>query len=137
MDTTSYYTRHMLLQYGRQLISSRKLVRYQQLLSQGEERRMLPPPETQRNLMVDRISREVVDNLIFAGSENPVVLEVKERLNTEMGEKYLFQYPPGEIDFKVFRKKDEDLEEVRGDQKHIVMGKLLDIARQTVAETML
>ena len=87
--------------------------------------------------MVERISREVVDNMIFAGSDNPVVLEVKERLDHELGEQFIFQYPPGELDFKVFRKKGDELVEVTSDEKHIVMGRLLDITRQTVAETML
>ncbi len=97
----------------------------------------MPSPDTQRKLMVERITREVVDNLLFAGSDNPVVLEVKERLDAETGESFVFQYPPGEIDFKIFRSKDGSLEELRGDEKHVVMGKLLDITRQTVAETML
>lgn len=87
--------------------------------------------------MVERIAREVVDNLIFAGSENPVVLEVKERLDHELGERFVFQYPPGEIDFKIFRTDGDELIEVTSDEKHIVMGRLLDITRQTVAETML
>lgn len=87
--------------------------------------------------MVERISREVVDNMIFAGSDNPVVLEVKERLDHELGGKFVFQYPPGEIDFKIFREEGGELVEVTSDEKHIVMGRLLDITRQTVAETML
>lgn len=87
--------------------------------------------------MVERIAREVVDNLIFSGSENPVVLEVRERLDHELGEQFIFQYPPGELDFKIFRKEDDELVEVTADDKHIVMGRLLDITRETVAETML
>ena len=137
MDTRSFYTRHMLLQYGRQLISSRKLARYQQLLGIGSVHGDGPPSEVQRRMMVDRISREVVDNLIFAGSENPVVLEVRQRLNEVLGETLVFQYPPGELDFRVLRKGPEGLTEISSDEKHKVMGKLLDITRETVAETML
>jgi hypothetical protein len=127
----------MLLQYGRQLISSRKLARYQYLLGKNAGGAEFPPPEAQRKLMVDRISREVVDNLIFSGSENPVVLEVRERLESAMGEKFVFQYPPGEIDFKIFRQRAAELKEVIGDERHLIMGRLLDITRQTVDETML
>ena len=138
MDTQSFYTRHMLLQYGRQLISSRRLARYHQLLGKNNDSQgMLPSPDVQRRLMVEKIAREVVDNLIFAGSENPVVLEVRERLDQELGEHFVFQYPPGELDFKIFRQEGEELVEVTSDDKHIVMGRLLDITRQTVAETML
>jgi hypothetical protein len=128
----------MLLQYGRQLVSSRKLIRYRELLGQGGGLGESPPaPEEQRKFMVERITREVVDNLIFAGSENPVVLEVRDRLDTELGENFVFQYPPGETDFRIFRKKDEKLEEIVADERHMVMAKLWDITRKTVAETML
>lgn len=138
MDTQSFYTRHMLLQYGRQLISSRRLARYHQLLGKDKASQgMLPSPDIQRRMMVEKIAREVVDNLIFAGSENPVVLEVRERLDQELGEHFVFQYPPGELEFKIFRQEGEELVEVTSDDKHIVMGRLLDITRQTVAETML
>lgn len=137
MDTQSFYTRHMLLQYGRQLISSRKLARYHQILGKSAKSLDVPPPDVQRQLMVERIAREVVDNLIFSGSDNPVVHEVKERLDQEMGASFVFQYPPGEIDFKIFRDENGKQVEVTADEKHIVMGRLLDITRQTVAETML
>ncbi|MDR2503506.1 MAG: hypothetical protein LBD82_03870 [Deltaproteobacteria bacterium] len=137
MERQSFYTRHMLLQYGRQLISSRKLIRYQRLLGRERGYDPLPVPEEQRKLMVERITREVVDNLIFSGSENPVVLEVRDRLDAALGERLVFQYPPGEVDFKIFRIRGEDFEEVAPDERHAIMGKLLDLTRQTVAETML
>lgn len=137
MDTQSFYTRHMLLQYGRQLIASRRLARYNQLVGGTSGNRGRPAPEVQRQLMVERISREVIDNLLFAGSDNPVVLEVKERLEHEIGERLIFQYPPGEIDFKIFRETGGEAVELAPDEKHIVMGRLLDITRRTVAETML
>lgn len=137
MDTQSFYTRHMLLQYGRQLIASRRLARYTQLVGGNSGNRGRPAPEVQRQLMVERISREVIDNLLFAGSDNPVVLEVKERLEQEIGERLIFQYPPGEIDFKIFRETGGEAAELAPDEKHIVMGRLLDITRRTVAETML
>lgn len=137
MDGGSFYTRHMLSQYGRQLVSSRKLIRYQRLLGLREGKDAWPQPEEQRALMVERITREVVDNLIFAGSDNPVVREVRDRLDQEMKGRFIFQYPPGEIDFKIFRQQGAVLEEVSADDKQIIMGRLWDITRKTVAETML
>jgi hypothetical protein len=125
----------MLLQYGRQLVSSRRLARYHQLLGTG--RALEAVPDEQRRLMVERISREVVDNLVFTGSENPVVLEVRQRLDEELGEKFVFQYPPGDLDFRILRQSDEGAVEVSSDEKYRIMGKLLDITRETVAETML
>jgi hypothetical protein len=127
----------MLLQYGRQLVSSRRLARYRQLLGTGAGQEDSLTPDEQRRIMVERITREVVDNLIFTGSENPVVQEVRSRLNQELGETFIFHYPPGELDFKVLRKTDSATQEVSSDEKHRIMGKLVDITRVTVAETML
>jgi hypothetical protein len=127
----------MLLQYGRQLISSRRLARYHQLLGAGAARESSLSPEEQRELMVERITREVVDNLIFTGSENPVVLEVRGRLDQALGEKFIFHYPPGSLDFKILRKIEGGTQEVPPEEKHRIMGRLVEITRQTVAETML
>ncbi|MDL2307742.1 hypothetical protein LJC48_06955 [Desulfovibrio sp. OttesenSCG-928-C06] len=138
MDTRSFYTRHMLLQYGRQLISSRRLSRYNQLMGLASGHEQLPAPDVQRRMMVDRISREVVENLIFTGSDNPVVQEVRQRLDDELDGKYLFQYPPGEIDFRIMRQEEDgSTVQVSSDEKHRIMGLLLDLTRETVSETML
>ena len=126
-----------MLQYGRQLISSRRLSRYHQLLGIGSGREGAPSPDEQRRMMVERISREVVENLIFTGSENPVVQEVRQRLDMELDGKFSFQYPPGELDFKIMRQDPDGPVEVSSDEKHRIMGRLLDITRETVSETML
>jgi hypothetical protein len=137
VENSSFYTRKMLLQYGRQLISSRRLARYRQLLGAGIARDDSPSPDEQRGLMVERITREVVDNLIFTGSENPVVQEVRGRLDEALGENFIFHYPPGETDFKIFRKIDGKTREVSSEEKYRIMGKLMEITRRTVMETML
>ncbi|MDL2314431.1 hypothetical protein LJC36_05575 [Desulfovibrio sp. OttesenSCG-928-C14] len=136
MDTRSYYTRRMLLQYGRQLISSRRLARYQQLLGLGRSEEGISPLE-QRSLMVDRITREVIENLIFTGSTNPVVLEVKDRLKDEFGDDLTFYYPPGSLDFRIVRGEGEEQKEVSADEKRKIMEKLLDITHETVSCSML
>ncbi len=137
MDTHSFYTRNMLQQYGKQLVSARRLARYQQLLGRGDQQGVGPPPDVKRRLMVERIAREIVDNLIFSGSENPIVNEVRQRLNTVMGEELIFQYPPGELEFKIIRNTLDGPEEISVDEKHLVMGRLWDITLETVNETML
>ncbi len=129
--------RHMLLQYGKQLVSSRRLARYHQLLGLGGGQGESVPPDVKRRLMVERISREIVDNLIFSGSENPIVLEVRQRLNESLGEELIFQYPPGELDFKILRSGPDGPRALPPDEKHRIMGKLWDVTLQTVNESML
>ena len=136
MTTTSFYTRQMLTTYGRQLVNARRLARYEQLMG-----RQLPPEDSvayRRKLMIERISREIVDNLIFSGSDNPIVTEVRKALEAEMGTKLEFFYPPGRLDYKIFRTDDNgvktELDEV---EKQVLMGKLWNVTTRTVDATTL
>ncbi len=137
MNTQSFYTRNMLHQYGKQLVSARRLARYRQLMGNASPQGVGPPEDVRRRLMVERIAREIVDNLIFSGSENPVVQEVKQRLGSAMGMELEFYYPPGELDFKIIKITPEGPREISHEEKHLVMGKLWDITLETVNETML
>ncbi|MDL2266883.1 hypothetical protein LJC46_02700 [Desulfovibrio sp. OttesenSCG-928-G15] len=137
MSTQTFYTRQMLLQYSRQLVAARRLARYDQLLGRAQSEDA-DAARAKRQAMVQRISREIMENLIFSGSENPIVSEVKENLAREAGEEYLFRYPPGELDFQVFRKLDDGGEQQLSDgEKQMVMGHLWDVTLRTVDATML
>ena len=133
----SFYTQHMLLQYGRQLTTARRLARHHQAmrLASGQEDEI--PPEVKRKLMVERVTAEIVDNLFLTGSDNPVVHEVRERLNNALGETFTFRYPPGELDMRIFREREEGPEEVTPEQKTLIIERLWKIAQETVDATML
>lgn len=137
MNTQSFYTRQMLLRYSRQLVAARRLARYDQLLGRGPQYDS-EEAEAKRRAMVERIAREIMENLIFSGSNNPVVEEVQARLAEESGEEYVFRYPPAEQDFQIFRAV-SDGEEVALSQgeKQTVMGHLWDVTLRTVDATML
>ena len=127
----------MLLRYSKQLVAARRLARYDQLL--GRNRRVdLQEAEAKRNAMVEGVAREIMENLVFSGSENTVVREVKERLAQESGEEYLFRYPPADQEFKIFRIASSGREEeLSQNEKQIVMGRLWDVTLRTVDATML
>ena len=136
MTTQTFYTRQMLLQYGRQLVAARRLARYEQLLGRG---RHLDPQsaEAKRQSIVERIAREIMENLIFSGSDNPTVQEVKERLTRELGEELVFRYPPADQEFKIFRIRDGEEIELSETEKQRAMARLWDVTLRTVDETML
>ena len=137
MTTHSFYTRQMLLRYSRQLVAARRLARYDRLLGRGGQ----ADPDAaavRRQAMVERVAREIVENLIFSGSENPIVQEVQERLIEELGEELVFRYPPADLDFKIFRMaEDGEEEELPPGEKQAVMGRLWDVTLRTVDATML
>lgn len=137
MNTQSFYTRQMLLRYSRQLVAARRLARYDQLLGRGPQTDK-EAVEAKRHAMVERIAREIMENLIFSGSDNPIVHEVQERLAKEAGEDYIFRYPPADQDFKIFRTTPDGQEvELSVGEKQLVMGHLWDVTLRTVDATML
>ncbi len=133
----SYYMQHMLLQYGRQLTTARRLARHRHAMRLASGDDGGPSPEQKRSLMVDRITSEIVENLLLTGSDNPIVQEVKDRLNLELGEEITFRYPPGELDMRIFRQGEGGPEEVSPEEKSRIMGKLWVIAQETVDSGML
>jgi hypothetical protein len=133
----SFYMQHMLLQYGRQLTIARRLARHRQIMGLAGGRGAGDPPEVRRNAMVERISAEIVDNLFLTGSDNPVVHEIRERLNNALGERFSFRYPPGELTIQVFRERPTGPEEVSPEEKNVIMERIWTITRETVDATML
>ena len=151
--STSYYMQHMLLQYGRQLTTARRIARHRQAmrLASGEEPDI--PADTRRRLMVERITGEIVENLLLTGSDSPIVAEVKERLAEDLGSDIIFRYPPGELDMRIYRVHTADgadpdetrssspeengAEELLGEEKIRIMDTVWKVAREIVDDTML
>jgi hypothetical protein len=137
MTTQTFYTRQMLLQYGKQLLSARRLARYEESLGRGQQANA-GDVLARRQSMVERIAHEIIDNLIFSGSENSIVQEVKERLSKELGAPFVFRYPPADRDFKIFRQNEQGGErELPEEEKLKVLSRLWEITLRTVDATML
>lgn len=137
MNNQTFYTRQMLSRYSRQLVAARRLARYDQMLGRGA-RVSDDAVEAKRNAMIERVAREIMENLIFSGSDNPIVQEIKSKLEEEARAQYVFRYPPADQDFKIFRINAEGEEiELSQVEKQRVMGHLWDVALRTVDATML
>ncbi|MDR1359359.1 MAG: hypothetical protein LBJ82_00110 [Deltaproteobacteria bacterium] len=137
MDPQSFYTRQMLLQYGKQMIAARRLARYERLT--GRRQRIDDDAALgRRRALVERIAREIIENLLFSGSENPIVLEVRKSLERETGQEYVFRYPPAEEDFLILRRTPEGgEEELTGEERERLMSRLWDVSLRVVNATML
>lgn len=137
MTIHSFYTRQMLLRYSRQLVAARRLARYDRLLGRAAQ---ADPhaASAKRRTMVERVAREIVEDLVLSGSDNPIVHEVRERLIKELGEEVKFSYPPADLDIRIFRTSEdgEQIELLPG-EKQAVMGRLWDVTLRTVDATML
>jgi hypothetical protein len=137
MEPQSFYTRQMLLQYGKQLIAARRLARYERLT--GRRQRVDDDAVlSRRRALVERIAHEIIENLLFSGSENPVVQEVRKSLERETGQEYIFRYPPAEEEFLILRLTPEGKEEeLTVEEKQSLLTRLWDVSLRAVDATML
>lgn len=137
MNTTSFYIRNMLHQYDRQLVTARRLARYRQALraSTGEEPAV--SAEVKRRIMVERVARELFENLLFTGSETPMVQMVQSALEEAFGVAITFQYPPGSLDLVVFRGSPDGPVEVTSMEKEVILDRAWQITLEKVDDTML
>jgi alkanesulfonate monooxygenase SsuD/methylene tetrahydromethanopterin reductase-like flavin-dependent oxidoreductase (luciferase family) len=131
--------RNMLRTYGRQATTARRLVRYRRMLrAAGAEDEVTISREAKRRELVQRVTAEIVENLIVAGSENPVVADIKAQLDEEYGADLIFAYPPEEQDLQIFVLDEQgQAVELVGEQKADLLRRLWEVALEKVDETML
>ena len=130
--------RNMLRTYGRQLTRARRLARFRRSLAlAGAEDEIIISRAAKRRSLVERISREIVENLLVSGTENPIVREIKNRLDAEFNQKFEFQYPPAEVDIRIFKETDHGPKEISAGEKNRVLAKLWEITLEKVDDTML
>lgn len=138
MAEASVKVRTMLRTYGRQLTSARRIARFDRtmLLARAER----PDPDARdarRKEMVQRVAREIIENLIVNGSENPVVLDIKTALEHEVGQPLVFEYPLDGDDLHILRDTPAGPQVLPPDVMGRLLGRLWEIAVSRVDETML
>ncbi len=141
----------MLLQYDRQLVAARRLARIRpgiepetaapapecQLGDGPTEADGETPAEARRRVMVEHVARELLENLLFTGSEKPVVQEVRQELDQRLNGRFSFWYPPGEVDVRIARESPEGPRELSDEERREVLTELWDITLAKVDATML
>lgn len=137
MLAKSFYVRKMLLQYDQQLLADRRIRRHMQFVSPGEDAANNSSPDAKRKMMVERVAQEVFENLIFSGSDNPIVQEVKRCLEDEMGEKLSFKFPPAKLEFEIYKETDYGLEKISDTEMNGRLNRLWEITFEKVDDTML
>ena len=97
MDNANNLRLRLMMQgYEHQLLAARRLARFRvkRRLALGENPDD-PDPAIKRREFVEKVAQELYDSLIFTGSENPVVEEIRQELGKVVGHEVLFTYPPG------------------------------------------
>ena len=130
--------RLMLRTYGKQLTSAKRLARFKRALAlSGAQDMVSISREARRRELVERISQEVIENLLVNGQENPVTGRVLEALEEDLGEKVLFDYPLDGGEVQILRQTAEGPQEVLPEEKMRIMRRLWEITLSKVDDTML
>ena len=138
MVVPSYKMQTMLNTYGRQLTSAKRLARFRRALRLSEAQDVVTiSREAKRRELIEKISREIVENLIVAGTRNPVVLDIQRQLELDFGEAFMFEYPLDGQDLKILRETGEGPRELSPEERGTVMARLWDLTVSKVDETML
>ena len=138
MTAIPYQVSAMLRTYGRQVTTARRLARFRRSLQPVDDGETQISREAKRRELVGRVAAEIVENCIVAGSETPVVEELKAELEEELGFPVVFAYPPEEQDMQIFRKDPgRQAEPLVGEAKAAAMRRLWELALEKVDATML
>ena len=115
----------MLHTYGRQLTSAKRLARFRRALRlAGGQDPVTISREAKRRELVEKVAREIVENLIVDGTDNPIVADIQARLEQDFGERYVFEYPLDGEDLQILRETKEGPADLGDEEKGQVMKRL-------------
>lgn len=138
MSANPAQVRTMLATYGRQLTSAKRLARFRRALklSQAQDAVSISR-QARRRQLVERIAKEIVENLIVNGTCNPIVTDILAQLAQDFGERFVFEYPLDGEDLRLLRETKDGAEEIAGEPREHILRRLWEITLAKVDETML
>jgi len=138
MLVNPYQIRTMLRTYGKQLVNAKRLARFQRLMRTDGDQTAISR-EARRMAMVEKVAKEIIDNLLVTGAENPLVEEIRKELEERFGGRLLFEYPLMEQDLQILRESgDADgATPLTPEEMAEVLSALWEITTKKVDETML
>ncbi len=138
MTANTAEVRRMLRTYGRQLTSAKRLARFRRALRLSHAEDVVDiSRQARRRELVERIAREIIENLIVNGTENTTVNEVLEQLEKDYGQRIMFEYPLDGNDVQLIKETEQGPIEMSGNEKEQTMQRLWEITLAKVDATML
>ena len=136
-DMHTLQMRIMLQSYEQQLLAARRLARFRvkRRLAEGEKPQD-PDPSVNRRVFVEKVARELYDTLIFTGSSNPVVEEIRAELSQAIGLEVSFTYPPG-ARLRIVASGPDGQRPLSAEEERRARHALWRITRQKVDQSML
>ncbi|WP_045215298.1 DVU0524 family FlgM-associated protein [Desulfonatronovibrio magnus] len=138
MTINPVLVKKVLNTYDRHLVNGRRLARLSRYLRGAEALEQdTTSRESKRRKLVERVAREIIENLITSDSRNPMVDEIKEALSQELNTELIFHYPPSGEEMKIMVPGPHGPEELGPEQREKVLGKLWQMTLNKVNSTML
>ena len=137
MSVVTAEIRMMLKRYERQLMAYRRVVRYRvkRRLAQGQNPQD-PDPSPKRRMYVDKVAKEIFESLIYTGSDNPIIEEIRSELSNFVGTQLRFFYPPGKR-LRIVKVIPEGHAQLSEEERHKVRTSLWRITREKINASML
>ncbi|GAB1409030.1 hypothetical protein MASR1M90_01840 [Desulfovibrionales bacterium] len=138
MTINPFIVKAVLDTYSQQHDTGRRIARFQKYMDRvGQGDFVSISKEAKRRQLVEKVTQEIVDNLIGSGSTNPVVEDIRTQLTQEFGTDMVFRYPSTGEGLQVLKKTDNGVIELTNGEKDRLMQRLWDVALRKVDETML
>lgn len=139
MTISPFLVKNVLRTYDQQMDTGRRISRLKKFMSQRDAADSVSiSQEAKRRLLVERVAREIVDNLVGSTSTNPIVQEIRQALDAEFGPGLVFRYPPDGDELEILRKDENGTPHaITNGEKDRFMQRLWQITYHKVDATML
>jgi hypothetical protein len=133
-----FLVKNVVRTYDQHQDTGRRIARFKKYMDRaGQGDSVSISMEAKRRQLVEKVAREIVDNLIGSDSTNPVVRDIKQQLMKEFGGDMVFRYPSDGSGLQILRKGENGVAELTNGEKDAFMRRLWEIALSRVNETML
>ncbi len=95
------------------------------------------PAQMRRARMVEHVAREMLENLLFTGTDSPIVNEFRQELEEALGARFSFHYLPGVADVQIIREDADGKRELAPEEREETLRLLWKITLAKVDATML
>lgn len=123
--------------YDKQMNTGRRLNRLRKYLRKRSQKDNGFLSEHKRKQMVEKISAEIVENLLTSKSDNEMVREIKKRMEEKLETGLIFFYPPNGEEMQILKSDPKDHQEMTEKEREEIMHTLWETTIQVVDQTML
>lgn len=138
MTVNPFLVKNVVRTYDQHQDTGRRIARFKNYMDRaGQGDSVSISKEAKRRQLVEKVAREIVDNLIGSDSTNPVVRDIRLQLAREFGQDLAYSYPSDGSGLKILKKTDHGISELTNGEKDAFMRRLWEVALNKVNETML